>query len=136
MGSLRKVGFFRDLPHGNVEGPPLQESLQPSPGPFDREAAAYLRAGAVLAVATEEVFDVFDPGVNLGALTVRTDGIWVWPGELAHYVEKYHCALPDQFVDHMRARAWTPPSKDAIDFPSILKDVQESPVIDADEEPQ
>jgi hypothetical protein len=34
-----------------------------------------------------------------------TDGEWVWPGDLAHYVWDHHVRLPDEFVDCVRARS-------------------------------
>ena len=32
-----------------------------------------------------------------------TDGTWVWPEGLAHYVRVHGIALPDEFVAHMAA---------------------------------
>jgi len=35
-----------------------------------------------------------------------TDGIWVWPEGLAHYVEAHRIVLPDEFITHaMSGRA-------------------------------
>jgi hypothetical protein len=31
-----------------------------------------------------------------------TDGIWVWPEGLVHYVERHQLPLPQQFIDHAR----------------------------------
>lgn len=38
-------------------------------------------------------------GTRNGAREV-SDGRWVWPDGLAHYVETHHVALPDEFVAH------------------------------------
>jgi hypothetical protein len=35
-----------------------------------------------------------------------TDGQWVWPEGLAHYVEKHGVCLPDEFADTMRSSSW------------------------------
>jgi hypothetical protein len=38
-----------------------------------------------------------------------TDGTWVWPSDLAFYVERYHVELPTDFVEHVRSCGWNPP---------------------------
>jgi hypothetical protein len=39
----------------------------------------------------------------------RSDGQWLWPDGLAHYVEKHHVRLPNEFVCYMRERRFEPP---------------------------
>jgi hypothetical protein len=41
--------------------------------------------------------------------TQRSDGLWVWPSSLAHYVSRHHVRLPDRMVEHIRSRGYTPP---------------------------
>ena len=31
-----------------------------------------------------------------------SDGVWIWPEGLAHYVEHHHVKLPDDFLQHLR----------------------------------
>jgi hypothetical protein len=38
-----------------------------------------------------------------------TDGTWVWPEGLAHYVRAHGVRLPDEFVAHMAAHDFRPP---------------------------
>ena len=45
----------------------------------------------------------------LGSLDL-TDGEWVWPERLEHYVSEHEVMLPDEFVDSMRAHLWLVPS--------------------------
>ncbi|WP_333767528.1 hypothetical protein [Streptomyces sp. IBSBF 2435] len=45
-----------------------------------------------------------------GAGSLMTDGTWIWPIDLAHYVRRHHAALPAEFLDHIRARSYTVPS--------------------------
>lgn len=33
-----------------------------------------------------------------------TDGIYIWPEGLAHYVFDHHVRLPPEFVEHVQAR--------------------------------
>jgi hypothetical protein len=35
-----------------------------------------------------------------------TDGTWVWPGALLHYVAVHHVALPRQFLQYAESRQW------------------------------
>lgn len=39
----------------------------------------------------------------------KSDGEWLWPEGLAHYVEQHHVKLPDDFVAHMRQNAFAVP---------------------------
>lgn len=38
----------------------------------------------------------------------RTDGEWVWPEGLSHYVEVHNVALPREFIDHVSSRESCP----------------------------
>lgn len=40
------------------------------------------------------------PEVDMGA-SEFSDGVYVWPEGLAHYLEKHHVRLPQRFVDHV-----------------------------------
>jgi len=37
-------------------------------------------------------------GINMGSCEL-TDGTWIWPEGLRHYVEVHHTLLPDQFIE-------------------------------------
>jgi len=39
-----------------------------------------------------------------------TDGVWVWPEGLAHYVEVHDVLLPSEFVDHARNNGFLIPA--------------------------
>lgn len=43
---------------------------------------------------------MFDP--NMGCAE-RSDGIWVWPEGLVHYVDDHYIKLPSEFVDTMKS---------------------------------
>ncbi|MDG1484177.1 MAG: hypothetical protein P8R54_31590 [Myxococcota bacterium] len=70
----------------------------------------YLRAGAQWAGYRGKGTCRFDgcDADDLGS-TDRTDGIWVWPAGLAHYVEQHSVRLPDSFIDTMAARGFQVP---------------------------
>ncbi|GLY52563.1 hypothetical protein [Lentzea sp. NBRC 102530] len=57
--------------------------------------------------------DLLDPGRRVKERGEWTDGVWVWDGTLVHYLRRYHVALPEEFLAHMAANAWTvPPMSD------------------------
>ena len=108
---LRQAGFFRELEHGEADGPSLRDAVRDSLPPHREHIAGYLRSASVIAATGMVVDDVLDPErKNVAELMVLTDGEWVWPSDLVYYFEQYNVALPEDFVDHMRALDWTPPS--------------------------
>lgn len=106
--TLRRVGFFRELRHGFPDGPSLHACKR---GDWNGagQAVSYLRKGNVVAATGSLADDVLDPKkTRVAPLAVLSDGIWVWPADLAYYVETYACELPPDFVNHMREQGWTP----------------------------
>jgi hypothetical protein len=64
----------------------------------------YLRAGKTLVTFPEASFCRFDCGEAAMGTKDRTDGRYVWPEGLAHYVERHEVRLPEAFVAHVLAR--------------------------------
>jgi hypothetical protein len=81
---------------------------------------SYLKRGICVAGCPKFVPDIFDPTSKV-ALTVDmyTDGSFLWQGQLAYYVQKYHLSLPPDFVEHMASRGWEPPKRGEIDLKSL-----------------
>ncbi|WP_282205350.1 hypothetical protein [Kitasatospora fiedleri] len=50
-----------------------------------------------------------DQARNICQCANLTDGSWMWPSELAYYVETYHVELPADFLDHMASHGWITP---------------------------
>jgi hypothetical protein len=69
---------------------------------------AYLRAGQEWIQFRGWSYCRFECGIAPSALGDRdlTDGVWVWPEGLAHYVEMHSVRLPKEFIDHMRSQGW------------------------------
>lgn len=112
---LRLAGFFRELSRGNLHssGPSLAESVGKLPADQRHRAAQYLSGGSVLATTGMMVDDWFDKQANaIAPRETRTDGVWLWSGDLAYYVRKYGVALPPEFLSHMAARGWKAPPLD------------------------
>jgi hypothetical protein len=111
MMTLLRAGFFRELRHGRSDGPSLAESVQASSKPEADQIASYLDDGEVLATTGSMVDDYLDASrQSVAKLEIVTDGVWVWPRDLAYYVGEYGVEVPDEFVTRVRARSWHPPA--------------------------
>lgn len=105
------VGFFRELKHGRADGPSLRESMRDTGKPGESRIAAYLRAAPILLHAIGPVTDVLEPkGDFICAPNIHTDGTYAWSEDLAYYVERYHVALPADFLAHLAAAKWKAPT--------------------------
>jgi hypothetical protein len=71
----------------------------------------YLRAGRTYAQWRGVSYCRFECGISDAEMGSRclTDGEWVWPEGLAHYVERHKVRLPDEFAASMRRNGWEPP---------------------------
>lgn len=108
--ALLRAGFFRELRHGDSDGPSLREAVDTGKGSDDETIGAYLRAGNILAATAMPVDDVLDATkTNIADLTLMTDGTWLWPSDLGYYVETYGVVVPAELRDHIVAHLGDPP---------------------------
>ncbi|MFJ8871342.1 hypothetical protein ACIRD6_37045 [Streptomyces sp. NPDC102473] len=106
----RFLGEFRELEHGNPDGPSLPAVVRSEGDPHEQDLVRYLRAGSVIAATGSAVYDFLSPTNEfIDGLRLLTDGEWFWYTDLAHYVERYHVPVTDRFVHHARLRGWLPP---------------------------
>src|SRR5215211_1156339 len=110
MTELQRTGFFREMPHGEPTDPSLAEARSAAAGPHEDRIAAYLEAGHVYVATPGYTRDVFDGSQRIGPAHYLTDGRYLWPGDLAHYVRTYHVRVAAPFVEHMMASGWKVPS--------------------------
>jgi hypothetical protein len=102
---LRKVGFFCNSPRDTGIPKALVNSCGALPFTLRAPVAAYLRSGNLLAIGG--VFrDWFDPSKVIGEKQYLSDGVWVWTGDVAYYVERYGVSVPQEFLDHMASQSW------------------------------
>ena len=69
---------------------------------------AYLKAGKPICAYMGYSHCRFNCGIpdpNMGD-SDYSDGTYVWPQGLAHYIEKHNVKLPDDFVSHMKVKNW------------------------------
>lgn len=116
---LREVGYFKELPHGKIDGPSLKESTSNISSKDEEKIVKYLTNGVAFVSSPGIVRDVFDEEKIIGSLSILTDGEWMWPSDLAYYVLNYHVKLPEDFIVHMQYKDWVSPQENEIDFTSI-----------------
>ncbi|MEA2616235.1 MAG: hypothetical protein QOE72_2018 [Chloroflexota bacterium] len=121
--TLRRVGYFRELPHGDPESAALRESVGAASVENESAILTYLTHGNVLATSPMLVHDALDAGGQpLGTLQILTDGTWEWPSDLAHYVRTRHVRLPADFVRHMASHHWEVPRLSEAQLMELLQD--------------
>ncbi|MEE6261007.1 hypothetical protein [Plantactinospora sonchi] len=95
---MKRVGFF-----GSAEE--IAASAATAPHYWEPLVTNYLRQGAVVMASSSWVDDRLDEAVKkICQYSVRTDGEWIWPADLAYYVSTYHVNLPGEFLDHIASR--------------------------------
>ncbi|MEU6106547.1 hypothetical protein, partial [Streptomyces flaveolus] len=108
--SDRFIGEFRELEHGRPDGPSLHAAVRDEGDQDEQFLARYLSAATIVSMSGTAVHDVLSPGREfIGALSLLTDGQWLWYSDLAHYVERYHVILDERFMQHARNQDWIPP---------------------------
>jgi hypothetical protein len=101
------VGFW-----GPYDGYPDPRSLvRPGWESENRDRiAAYLSAGHVVGYCMDYAFCRFrDCSERLGTADM-TDGEWIWPEKLEHYVLHHSVCLPEKLIASMRANGWKMPA--------------------------
>ena len=49
----------------------------------------------------------------------RSDGVWLWPEKLSHFVREHHVWLPNAFVAHIRIRGYRPTADAPVDWDNL-----------------
>ncbi|MCA9088358.1 MAG: hypothetical protein KDA90_06945 [Planctomycetaceae bacterium] len=109
MTTHKRVGFFFEQ---SVED--QQRSLNSLRSdvahPKEDQIVEYLVSGINVCVYMMHEHDYLaDPPVFIGEGLVKSDGEWVWPASLAHYVREYHISLPQEFIEKMERTDWRVP---------------------------
>ena len=104
--TLKAVGFFRELAHGDSNGARLADLRRKEASTEEARVVEYLRKGVSLIVSPGVVYDVINGSGPIGTGGILTDGEWAWPDDLSYYVETYHVALPADFVNWMAERKY------------------------------
>lgn len=118
LNALKGVGYWYDP----TPSPRIPRECFPDPRRLVRpgwragqrkQITAYLRSGWTYAQWRGVSHCRFRCGARRGEMGSRclTDGIWVYPEGLAHYVECHEVCLPTEFIRTMRRRHWRLPDR-------------------------
>ncbi|MEV7815605.1 hypothetical protein AB0P05_33585 [Streptomyces flaveolus] len=110
---IKRVGFYREIggqATAAADAPSLRDAVHDS-GPWDEDRiAAYLESGLEIYSTMGAERDVLTGEEWIvGSGSLMTDGTWLWPVDLTHYVRRHHAALPQEFLDHIRTSNYTVP---------------------------
>lgn len=122
--NITSQGYYKEMPHGNPEGPSIKDFIGKEDRSLIDKICAYLQAGIPLAVTPGVVEDVICPQKGIaGSPSSFTDGTWVWPGDLSYYVKNYQLKLPDEFIHSMIEHDWAIPiTPEEIDLDNLKID--------------
>jgi hypothetical protein len=111
MIKLISVGFFKELPYGDQFGASLKEVISKFSGSDIGKVSSYLKSGVAFVVAPGTSRDILSGHDEIiGSLALLTDGIFLWPSDLAYYVDNYQIDLPSELMMHMKANDWRVPA--------------------------
>ena len=116
---LRAIGFFREMSQGKETDPSIYDFVKKGDPSLVEKICNYLSNGTTLIVSPGITLDILDEAAGVaGTGSSCTDGIWLWPDDLAYYVRKYNIALPDDFINTMKFNNWSNPGID-IDLSNV-----------------
>lgn len=116
---INRLGYYKEMPHGEESDPSIKDFIGKNIE-NKKEVCDYLKKGIVLAACGQVVKDVILPEKGIaGAPDDMTDGKWLWPGDLAYYVENYDLQLPKEFIEYMKEKDWKVPDNLDIDFDKL-----------------
>lgn len=117
---LKRQGFFKEMPHGEESDPSILKFIQNEKNKRMKEICQYLKEGSVLVACGGIAQDVINPqNGGAGCPDMITDGIWIWPGDLAYYVMQYNLKLDEDFIHTMKENKWHVNCNTNIDFDNI-----------------
>jgi len=114
---LRGVGYWCQCQGDGSELPDPRTLVMDCWRQAERDRIVrYLRAGHTLRAYMGYSFCRFNCGIEHAVMGSRdlTDGTWVWPEGLAHYVVRHSVRLPEEFVASMEARNWLVPGEETL----------------------
>jgi hypothetical protein len=109
---LRVLGYWK----GPYEDKRLPDPRTLVASHWDEETrdrvVQYLRSGRLFSTELGYSWCRFKCGISDEKMGSReyTDGIWVWPEGLVHYLINHNIQLPDEFVEYAKSCHWSMPT--------------------------
>lgn len=121
---LKTVGYYKEMPHGHETGNSIFDFINKGSQEYIDKIYQYLKSGVEFVVSPEVTHDIITPEKGTsGIASSYTDGIWLWPGDLAYYVKNYNLKLPDEFISTMSQNNWKiSKTIDDMDYEEIVID--------------
>lgn len=123
---IKRVGFFREFEpqDADLSAPSIHDAVRPHGKDDESGILEYLSSGTEIFSAMGAERDVITGDEWIpGAGSLVTDGTWMWPVELHHYVKRYHAELPDDFLATMRSTRYTAPAVSRDRVEEIVREV-------------
>ncbi|MEU0394523.1 hypothetical protein ABZ208_17445 [Streptomyces sp. NPDC006208] len=136
---IKRVGFFREFgpPDTDLSAPSIHDAVRPHGLDDESGILAYLSSGTEIFSAMGADRDVVTGDEWIpGAGSLVTDGTWMWPVELRHYVKRYHAQLPEDFLAAVRAARYAAPPVSRKRVEEIVQEVFGRSPFAADESTQ
>jgi hypothetical protein len=107
----RWFGVFRERDDEPSQYPLLTEFQEPEWRLAEsRKIVNYLNSAPNVLVTCAGQMSCPLCGLVLSRGSWRSDGVWLWPDDLGHYVEMHQVTLPDRFADWIEERDFVPPT--------------------------
>ncbi|AEW94697.1 MULTISPECIES: hypothetical protein [Streptomycetaceae] len=106
------VGFYKEMKGREHLGPlpSIRDAIEGPPADDEEQILAYLESCSEIFITQGAELDVISHDeLIVGAGSLITDGVWVWPIDFVHYLRRYHLALPDDFLAHVRKNGYQAP---------------------------
>ena len=117
---LKRQGFYREMPHGDKDDPSILQFIREEGESDEDKIYQYLSAGIIVVTCGGVVKDIINSNNGTaGCPDMLTDGIWLWPGDLAYYVKKYHLKLDEDFIKSMSNNGWHIKNIPSIDYDNL-----------------
>jgi hypothetical protein len=98
---MKRIGYWIESLRDTVNLPP-QELVRAMDDDVRRTLSDYLDSGEVHQTYRGTSWCRFFCGHQMGCRDF-SDGEWIWPEDLGHYVREHSVALPPEFVEHVLA---------------------------------
>lgn len=104
---MNKRMFFKEMMNGIADDPSIFDRIKDKPNINENKIIEYLKKGKTIVACGGVNVDIVNPSKGLaGCPDVKTDGVWIWSGDLAYYVLNYHVVLDDKFIQTMEENDW------------------------------
>ncbi|WP_422085936.1 hypothetical protein [Variovorax sp.] len=115
---LIPAGIFKE--HCGGDFPSILTVVATSMNAEEREKVANYLASCPIVVASPGIVkSIFDDSVIAGTPSMRTDGDWVWHDTYSYYVRTQKVNVDEDFLGHMRERAYVPLVDAEVDFSTM-----------------